>query len=156
MTRNTRLAGIAAGTVIGVLWLLVPLVVITSATLCLFLKKLKKRREKNSFNLTHNPAYTEENTDNPTQFNSFNVTTNVNAAYNINPTRYLQALEQDVWPHYFQHGHRELQPLPIRSIALNIDQNLSYAPPGLDALPVPIEEPQDPDMEEDNHYETIV
>ena len=154
MIWNARLVALAAGTVIGALLLLVSLVVLTSVTLFLF---LKKSREKNSFNLTHNPAYTEENTDNPTQSNSFNVTANVNAAYNINLMRYLQALEQEVWSHHLQHGHRELQPLPMRSasIAFNTNQNLAYTPPGLDVLPAPIEEPQDPDMEEDNLYESI-
>ena len=103
--------------------------------------------------MTHNSAYTEGSTDDATRVN---VTANVNAAYNSCPV-HLQALEQDVWSHHFQHGHRELRPLPMRSasIAFNINQNLAYTPPGLDALPVPIEEPQNPDMEEDNHYETI-
>ena len=155
MVQNTGLAGIAAGTVIGALSLLIFLVVITSITFFLYLKKSKKEREKNTFNLTHNPAYREGDTDDSTQFNNFNATGNVNAAYNVNLMHYFQALEQNAWSHHFHHGHRELQPLPIRSIALNINQNLAYTPPGCVALSAPIKEPQDPDMEEDNLYESI-
>ena len=155
MIGSDRLASIAAGAAVGVLLLLASLAVITSVTLFLYLKKLKKEREKNAFNLTHNPAYTEEGTDDSAQFNCFNVTANVNAACNIHREHCLQALEQDVWSHHLQHGHRELLPLPIRGIAFNMNQNFACTPPGLGVLPAAIEEPQNPDSEEDNVYESI-
>ena len=167
MIGSDRLAGIVVGTAVGALLMLVTPAVITSVTLFLYLKKSKREREKNSFNLTHNPAYTEEGTDNSAQFNSFNVTANVNVAYNICPGHYLHALEQDIWSHRFQHGHRELPSLPIRGIAFNMNQNFACippglpappgppAPPGLGVLPAAIEEPQNPDLEEDNVYESI-
>ena len=155
---SARLIDIAVGTAVGALLLLVSVVVITFLMLFLYLKKLKREREKNSFNLTPNPAYTE---DDSTQFNSVNVTANVNPAYNIHPVPHLRALERDVWSHPFQHGQRELRPLPMRGIALNMNQNFAYTlpglpvPPELGVLPAAIREPQNPDLEEDNYYESI-
>ena len=155
MIGSGRLAGIIAGTVVGALLLVVSLVVIISVTLSFYLKKLKKERDKNLFNLNHNSAYIEEGTDDSTQFNSRNITANVNAAYNVHP---VQAPEQDVWSHSLQHGHREILQIPFRSMAFNMNQNFVYTPSGLPAPPalgVLPAVPQNLDLEEDNIYESI-
>ena len=139
MIQKASVAGIAAGSVIGALLLLTSMVaMVVSVTIYFSLKKPKKE----TFNLTHNPAYIMD------ELARRKVATDVNAAYD-----HLRTLERDVGFHRYQDGDNERHQ---NVTALNMNNNVAYTPPFLlsDISRIFTYQLQDPSRDE-NNYESI-